>query len=65
MAYVCKQCGLAVFVGYWAGVPVISVEVGDDKIKDVEKCPVCDNRLMTLSDLEFKPPKEEKVWEIN
>ena len=60
MAYICKHCGLAVFVGYWAGVPVISVEVADDKIKDVTKCPCCGHRLMTLSDLEFKPPKEVK-----
>jgi len=59
MAYVCKQCGLAVFVSYWAGVPVISVEVADDKIKDVEKCPHCENRLLTLNDLTFKPPEKE------
>ena len=60
MAYTCKICALPVFVGYWGGVPVISVEVADDKIKDVEKCPQCGCQLMTLSDLEFIPPEEVK-----
>ena len=60
MAYVCKNCGLPVLVGYLNGVLDISIEAENDKIKDVEKCPQCENQLLTLSDLEFIPPKEEK-----
>ena len=58
--YACKICGLPVFVGYWAGVLEISIEVENDKIKDVEKCPQCGNSLNSLHDLEFIPPKEER-----
>jgi len=60
MAYVCKNCGLPVWVAYLNGVLEISIEAEKDKIKDVEKCPQCENRLLTLSDLEFIPPKEAK-----
>ena len=59
MAYTCKDCGLPVWVAYQNGVVEISIKNGD-KLKDVEKCPQCGNQLMTLSDLEFIPPKEEK-----
>ena len=38
MAYTCK-CGLPVWVAYQNGVVEISVEVENDKLKDVEKCP--------------------------
>ena len=58
MDYVCKTCGLPVIVTYLNGVLEIAIEVENDKIKDVEKCPQCGNRLMTLTDLEFIPPKE-------
>ena len=56
MAYVCKICGLPVWIAYQNGVVEISVENGD-KLKDVEKCPQCGSRLMTLTDLEFMPEK--------
>ena len=58
MDYECKTCGLPVIVTYLNGVVEISIEVENEKIKDVEKCPQCDSRLLSLSDLEFIPPKE-------
>ena len=60
MAYECKICGLPVIVTYLNGVLEVSIEVENDKIKDVDKCPQCGNQLMTLTDLEFIPPKEVK-----
>ena len=64
MAYVCKICGLPVFVAYRKvdtnTILEVSIEVENDKIKDVEKCPQCGNQLMSLTDLEFIPPKEVK-----
>ena len=59
MAYVCKNCGLPVWVAYQNGVVEISIENGD-KLEDVEECPVCGNQLMTLSDLEFIQSNERK-----
>ena len=59
MAYVCRICGLPVWVAYQNGVLEISIENGD-KLRDVEECPQCGNRLMALSDMEFIPPKEKK-----
>ena len=58
MAYECKTCGLPVIVTYLNSVLEVAIEMENDKIKDVEKCPTCGNQLMALSDLEFIPPKE-------
>lgn len=55
----CKICGLPVVVTYLHSVLEIAIEMENDKIRDVEKCPQCGNRLLSLTDLEFIPPKEK------
>lgn len=62
MAYVCKNCGLPVWVTYMNGVVEFNVEVENDKLREVDKCPRCGNRLLSRDDdLKFIPPKEKSI----
>lgn len=59
MGYVCRVCGLPVWVIYMNGVVEFSIEVENDKLRNVKKCPRCGNRLLSHDDdLTFIPEKE-------
>ena len=63
--YECKVCGLPVWIAHWNidtnEVLQTSVESGD-KLRDVDECPRCGNRLICYDDLFFNISKSNEIY---
>ena len=58
MGYTCSYCHYPVMVHWIHGVPEISEEKGNGKIRNINKCPRCGYPLITHNNLEFTPDDE-------